>query len=111
MITMIKNDKRHNSQFSKGCNTDWNLNHELICWLNYWFKEFKEKAKIDLDYHKVEYKNEILTQEQVIDRIIELTEYIDENYGEFDLELMKLVEEKKDEMFDLLKLIWGYMWW
>lgn len=111
MITMVKNKKKYNSQFTKNCNTDWNVNHELICWINYWFREFKEKAQIYLDFHKYEYKGKVLTQEQVIDEIIELTNYIDQNYGEFDLSLIKKVEEKKNEMFDLLKLVWGDMWW
>ena len=108
---MIFKKKKHNSQFIEGCNTDWNVNLELMYWINYWFKEYKEKAKIKLDYHKFKYRNETLTQEQIIDKIIELTNYVIENYGEFDFELCKKVEEVKDEIFDLLKLVWGVMWW
>ena len=44
MITMVKNKKKYNSQFTKNCNTDWNVNQELICWINYWFREFKKKC-------------------------------------------------------------------
>jgi len=100
-----------NSQFLEGCNTDWNVNIELMYWISYWFKEYKKNANIYLDRHTVEYKGEILTQEQAIDRIVELADFIIQNYGEFDIELEKIVEEKKDEVLDLVKLVWGYMWW
>lgn len=106
-----KQEEGRNSQFLYGCDTDWNLNHELICWLKYWFKEFKEKAMIHLDFHKFEYKDKTMTQEEIIDRVIELCDFIDKNIYEFDMEIEKKVEEKLDELFDLLKLVWGCMWW
>lgn len=100
-----------NSQFLEGCNTDWNLNHELICWLNYWFKEFKEKAKIHLDFHKFEYKDKVMTQGEIIDRVIELTDIIHNDIYNFEPETIKILEDAIDELFDLLKLVWGCMWW
>lgn len=70
---MIEN-KEGNSQFLEGCNTDWNLNHEFILWLNYWFKEFKKKASIDLKFHKFEYKGKEMTQGEIIEKVIKLTD-------------------------------------
>ena len=51
-----KQEEGRNSQFLYGCDTDWNLNHELICWLKYWFKVYKEKTITDLSFHKFETK-------------------------------------------------------
>ena len=106
-----KQEEGRNSQFLYGCDTDWNLNHELICWLKYWFKVYKEKTITDLSFHKFEYKGKTMTQEEIIDRVIELCDFIDKNLYEFDMETEKKIEEKLDELFDLLKLVWGCMWW
>lgn len=106
-----KQEEGRNSQFLYGCDTDWNINHELICWLKYWFKVYKEKTIVDLSFYKFEYKDKTMTQEEIIDRVIELCDFIDKNICEFDMETYKKVEEKSDELFDLLKLVWGCMWW
>ena len=106
-----KQEEGRNSQFLYGCDTDWNINHELICWLKYWFKVYKEKTITDLSFHKFEYKDKTMTQEEIIDRVMELCDFIDKNIYKFDMETYKKVEEKSDELFDLLKLVWGCMWW
>lgn len=108
---MIENDKEHNSQFLVGCNTDWNLNHEFICWLNYWLKEYKKNTTgmIDITYHKFMYKSKQWTQEEIIDRLIELTEYVNVNYYEYDKE--KEIEQAVNEIFNLFHLVFWAMWW
>lgn len=101
-----KQEEGRNSQFLYGCDTDWNLNTEFIHWVNYWFKEFKKKAKIDMTFHKFEYNGILLTQEQVIDRIIQLTDTIievDDWWGIEDGDL--------EETLDLFKLVFPAMWW
>ena len=105
---MIEN-KKGNSQFLENCNTDWNLNHEFICWLNYWLKEYKEKAEIDLKFHKFMYKSRQWTQEEIIDRLIELTKYVNVNFYETEKE--KEVKQAINEIFDLFKLVFWVMWW
>jgi len=104
---MIEQDKEHNSQFIEGCNTDWNLNSEFIYWLNYWMKEYKEKAKIDLSFHKFEYKGREMTQLEIIDKVIELTELIKED----DIWFNDTTKEKVDEVFELFHLVFYSMWW
>ena len=103
---MLKDNNGYTSQFIKDCDTDWNLNSEFIHWLNYWFKEFKEKAKIDLEFHIFLYKGEELTQIEIIDRIIELTDKIlkeDEYFMSSD--------EQLDEVFMLFRIVFPAMWW
>lgn len=96
----------YKSEFIKECDTDWNLNHEFLYWLNKWFKIFKKKACIDLTFHKFKYKNKILTQEEIIDRIIELTDNGIEDYDNIFYN-----EKNYNELMDLWKLVCPAMWW
>jgi len=48
----------------------WNIDRLLIEWIYTHFKMFKERANIELDYHKVKFNDEEITQEQAIDIIL-----------------------------------------
>lgn len=103
-----KQEEGCDSQFLEGCNTTWNLNHEFICWVNYWFKRYKEEAGIDLTFHKFTVDGVQMNQEEAIDRIIKLTDYINSDFYDFsDEERKKAVEE----VFDIFKEIFWAMWW
>lgn len=103
-----KQEEGCDSQFLEGCNTTWNLNHEFIHWINYWFKKYKEEAKIDLTFHKFTVDGVQMNQEEAIDRIIKLTDYINTDFYDFsDEERIKAVEE----VFDIFKEIFWAMWW
>lgn len=106
-------DKECNSQFLEDCNTDWNLNHEFICWLNYWCKEYLKNAgnMVDLSYHKFEYKDEELSQKEIIERIIELTEKIHTHYYDYDSNEYEELDKDVDEVFILFRLVFWCMWW
>lgn len=106
-----KQEEGRDSQFLYGCDTDWNLNHEFICWLGYWFKTYKERARIHLDFHKFKYKDKELTQGEIIDMIIALCDDVDKDYYEFEPEIEEKVQEEVDEIFDLFKLVYWAMWW
>ena len=97
--------------FKKKIPVDWNLDYEFIEWLNKWFKEYKKNASeiVDLEYRVYKYNDEELTQLQIIDRIIELTDVlIDDNHNfGFDEE----DEQRVDEIFDLFHLVFWSMWW
>lgn len=94
----------------------WNLDHELIKWINTHFTAYKIVAAkhIDLSFYKFNYKGKVLTQAEIIDRIIEITNYlIKEDYQNliWNKEDREKVEDFKNEMFDLLKLVIWCMWW
>ena len=99
-------DKKYNSQFFEGCNTDWNLNNEFIHWLNYHLKRYLENADtiVDLEFHHYFYAGEEFTQKEIIEELIRLTdEYIKDSDS---------VEEKVvDEIFELFHLVFWNMWW
>lgn len=91
----------------------WELNNELVWWLNEHLKTYLEDAKehIDLEYHTITYKRKTYTQLEVINRLIELTNYlIGADYME-EYTNEKDIIKAKDEMYDLLKQIHFYMWW
>lgn len=99
--------RKHNSQFLKDCDTDWNLNIEFIHWLRYWCTKFLENAKIvDLTFRKIEFEGQIYTQEDAIKVLINLC---DEFFSleDDDVRLYDVV----DEIFDLFHKLFWYMWW
>lgn len=103
-----KQEEGCDSQFLEGCNTTWNLNHEFICWVNYWFKKYKEEAQIDLTFYRFIVDGVQMNQEEAIDRVIKLTDYINSDFYDFsDEEREKAVEE----VFDIFKEIFWAMWW
>ena len=113
---IIRNIKYWFQRRTRGWSDDetWNLNYEFILWLNSRFKKYKEQATkmVDLEYYKFEYKDKIYTQLQVIDRIIELTDYIINNdYYEMMWSDVERLEAMKNEIFDLFKMSFGAMWW
>lgn len=86
----------------------WNLNYEFIKWINSRFKKYKELASkiVDLENHKFTYKRKKYTQLELIDKVIELSdEYIDSDFLEDKL------DQIKNEIFDIFKLVFWTMWW
>ena len=113
---IMRNIKYWFQRRTRGWSDDetWNLNYEFILWLNSRFKKYREQAIkiVNLEYYKFEYKDKIYTQLQVIDRIIELTDYIINNdYYEMMWSDVERLEAMKNEIFDLFKMSFGAMWW
>ncbi len=113
---IIRNIKYWFQRRTRGWSDDetWNLNYEFILWLNSRFKKYREQAikMVDLEYYRFEYKDNVYTQLQVIDRIIELTDYIINNdYYEMMWSDVEHLEAMKNEIFDLFKMSFGAMWW
>ncbi len=113
---IIRNIKYWFQRRTRGWSDDetWNLDYEFILWLNSRFKKYREQAIkiVNLEYYKFEYKDKIYTQLQVIDRIIELTDYIINNdYCEMMWSDVERLEAMKNEIFDLFKMSFGAMWW
>ena len=113
---IIRNIKYWLQRRTRGGSDDetGNLNYEFILWLNSRFKKYREQAIkiVNLEYYKFEYKDKIYTQLQVIDRIIELTDYIINNdYYEMMWSDVEHLEAMKNEIFDLFKMSFGAMWW
>ena len=90
----------------------YSLDYSLIEWLNEHLKIYLKETEgiIDLTFHKFTYKKQEYTQIEIVNRLIEITDYLldDDNYfwGN-DKEKKRLVKE----MYDLLKLIHFYLWW
>jgi hypothetical protein len=92
----------------------WNLDYEFIKWINTRFKKYKELATeiVDLEEYKFKYNGKTYTQLQIIDRIIEITDYMIKNdYFEITWSEDGYLNDLKNEMFDLLKAVFPAMWW
>ena len=90
----------------------YSLDYSLIEWLNEHLKIYLKETEgiIDLTFHKFTYKKQEYTQLEIVNRLIEITDYLldDDNYfwGN-NKEKERLVKE----MYDLLKLVHFYLWW
>lgn len=93
---------------SKEC---WNLDYALIRWINEHLKVYKEDANkiVNLEFYSFMYKGKEYTQLEILDRLIEITDYLldaDCFFGEGEK-----INKSKDEMYDLLKLVHWTLWW
>lgn len=86
----------------------YDLDYSFIKWLNIRLKIYLKGALnvIDLTFYKFEFKGKIYTQEELIKKMIKLSDeilasdWIDEGYS-----------EKIDELLDIWKLVFKVMWW
>ena len=65
---------------------------------------------IDLTFHKFTYKKQEYTQLEIVNRLIEITDYLSKQ-DEYYLNMDKQKERLVKEMYDLLKLVHFYLWW
>lgn len=113
---IIRNIKYWFQRRTRGWSDDetWNLNWEFFKWVNGRFKQYKKDTNdiVDLEFYKFKYKGKEYTQLALIDKVIELTNgLIDEDYFNGKLCDTKQIENDKNEVFDIFKLIFFTMWW
>ncbi len=90
----------------------WNLDYELIKWLNEHLKIYLKESEniVNLEYWKFKYKKKEYTQGEIIRRLIDITEIFLDSYWD-EKHSSKEMEDYKNEMYDLLKLVHWYLWW
>lgn len=100
--------KSRKKRISEEC---WNLDYELAKWVNEHLKVYKKEASeiVDLNFYKFHYRGKEYTQSQIIDLLIETTDFLIEDIDYFSagIELNKA----KNKMYDLLKLVHWTLWW
>ena len=96
----------------------WNLDYHLVVWLNEHLKVYNEDNNVDTYYEEFNYKGKKITFQEVLDRLIDITDWlltcsaydymrdVEQNNGN-----VKEINSKKDEMYDLLKLVHWQLWW
>lgn len=99
----------------------WSLDFYLIKWLEEHLKVFKEDASkiVDLEYHKFKYKGKEYTQLELINKLLETINFLlsDEPYGSgnytklISAKDVRRINARKNEMYDLLKLLHWQLWW
>jgi len=103
----------------------WNLDYELIKWLNEHLGTYLEDSEkiVDLDYFKYKYKGREYTFRECIEMLLEDTAFLldsdvysnreaEHKYTELDMKkYARELDYKKNQMYDLLKLIHWQLWW
>lgn len=89
----------------------WNLDYELVKWLNEHLKIYLEDAGkvVDLDFYKFNYDSTTYTLKDVIERLIDITDYLIDHY--YDWDNLESLINNVDEMYYLMRLIHHYLWW
>lgn len=114
----IVTKKSMEKQIKEEC---WNLDYELVKWLNVHLKVYKNDASriVDLEYDKFKYKKKEYTQLEIIDRLIEITDFLlgsqaydyMNDFNIVNVSTVKTISARKNEMYDLLKLVhWNMCW-
>lgn len=88
----------------------WNLDKEFLKWVNEHYKVYlKDASKIvDLDFYKFNYKGQELSQKELIEKVIDISDELLKDYFNCDLDK---VTSLKDELYDIMKIIHFTMWW
>ena len=107
----IVTKKSEKKQLIEEC---WNLDYELIVWLNKHLIQYYEDADkmVDLDAINFKYKKEEHTLRDIIERLISITNVLidEDTYWGYKGDY-KLVVKLKNEMYDLLKISHFALWW
>lgn len=88
----------------------WDLGYYSLEFMRDGLQKYLEVAPkiIDLEYHKIKYKNKIYTQKELMEIMYEKCRILcDKWYDYSDDELYKTL----DEYMTLYKKLIGYMWW
>lgn len=108
----LKLKKSKRKKISKEC---WNLNYELIYWLNQHLKIYLKEASrvIALERNIDIYNGKEYNEKQLIEKLIELTEpLIDADYFfGYKTEDINDIQDRVSEMYDILKVIHFRLWW
>ena len=95
-------------KISKEC---WNLNYSFILWLKERLPVYVEEAgkMVNLEYHKFNFRGEEYTQLKLINKMIELANYLTEDEKYFNL--TQESAEKTEELLEIFKLVFSSLWW
>ena len=105
---MFWSKKNKKEKISKEC---WNLNYSFILWLKERLSVYVEEAgkMVNLEYHKFNFRGEEYTQLQLINKMIELVNYLTEDEKYFNL--TQESSEKTEELLEIFKLVFSSLWW
>ena len=85
----------------------WSLDYAFVEWLLERLVMYKNVTIVDMSYHKFDFKGEVLTQEECIDRMIELCKKYIFTKDSWDAELPKTWYE----LTELWSICGQAMWW
>ena len=89
----------------------WNLDYSFLLWLHKRLPIYLEGAGkiVNLEYHKFQYQGEEYTQLQLINRMIDILNYLIEEDRYYDWEQDTALKTK--ELLEIFSLVFGTLWW
>lgn len=84
----------------------WNLDRIFIEWIYTRVMMYKEYSVVDMNYHKIKYKDTEITQGEAIDKILELAKEI-----LLDVDNGEMFYDNSREICDIWKEVLPCMWW
>lgn len=92
----------------------WALDKTIFMFLYERLKRYDEVDIINTSFHKKEFNGKVMTFQEAIDRMIELSEDLVKieslEIDSYEEEVGK-IEQKAKELFDLLSIWVFYLWW
>ena len=102
---------RFKSKKQKLIEETYSLDYSFVKWLNTHLKVYLEYALkyIDLEFHKFNYKGKEYTQLQMINKLIEITDYLvdEDTYFNWEEKTFEYIKE----MLDIYALIFNSLSW
>lgn len=92
----------------------WNLDYNLVKWINSHIKVlYRDGSKIiDWSYNKHKYKKKEYSDEELFLKLIDITDKLMEFYNnEIETDKIKEIDNLKNEMYDILKIMHWHLWW
>ena len=91
----------------------WTIDFYFVKWLREHVKKYLEQAGkvVDLEFHKFEYKGQERTLYYLITRMIHLCSKLLKQYDNWEFDKQTMIEETKNELLDIFKLTFFYLWW
>ena len=104
-----KHWKKQRKRYGFDDRETWSLDYTFIIWVYERFNMYKDKAGdiVDLDYHKFTIDGIEYTQREIIDKILDICEFI----MKADVWITKNYEEKYNELLMLFGKVIHTMWW
>lgn len=110
----IRSDKwnEQHKQYGFDERETWNLDRIFIEWVYTRFMMYKETCRINMDNHKILYKDQEITQREAIDKVLNLSkEILQAGDSVWTKNINKTVYENSREICEILKELLPYMWW
>ena len=88
----------------------WNMDITFLAWLYEHLRMYKDVNIVDLTFHKFDYNGEIVSLEDVINKILENIKFVFKDETSYFIGNNEVIAAE-NEIMDLFSMVWKYLWW